>query len=181
MTQEDFAKLRQKYDSFQRFLLANGMLLSKDTEIGFWGVTPLAELYELFRRINLSQYKSFIDLGSGDGRVVLLASLFGIKAMGIEYDPWLVNSSLYIRRKLNLPHFENTKLLEEDFMKHDLSLYSMIFTHPDKPFFRDGFERKLLNELNGELIVHGWEFQPQHLNKKEEHMINGEKFMIYTR
>ena len=181
MKDEHFQKIKEKYDDFHRFLLANGRLPARDTKIGYWGVTPLSELYELFKRINLGQYKNFIDIGSGDGRVVLLASLFGIEAHGIEFDPWLANTSLFIRRRLDLPHFTNTKLLQDNFMEHNLSRYSLIFTHPDKPFYRDGFEAKLLKELNGQLIVHGWEFHPLHLKRKEEHVINGEKFIVYTR
>ncbi len=181
MKDEYFNKIKEKYDNFQRFLLENGRLPAMDTKIGYWGVTPLPELYELFKRINLGQYKNFIDIGSGDGRVVLLASIFGIEAHGIEYDQWLSNTSIFIKRRLDLPHFRKTRLLHDNFMDHDLSRYNIIFTNPDKPFFRDEFESKLLKELNGQLIVHGWEFHPQHLRKKENHIINGEKFVLYTK
>lgn len=181
MKDENFRQIKEKYDRFQSFLLKNGKLPARDTGIGYWGVTPLSELYEFFKRFNIGQYKSFIDIGSGDGRVVLLASLFGITAHGIEYDEWLSNSALMIRRKLDMPYFSNTKLMHDDFMKHDISRYSLVFTHPDKPFFRDGFEAKLLRELSGRLIVHGWEFHPQNMKRIEDHIINGEKFIVYKR
>ena len=181
MTEEYFAKIKERYDNFHRFLLANGMIPARDTGIGYWGVTPVQEVYELFKRIGLERYKSFLDLGSGDGRVVLTASLFCPDAHGIEYDEWLSNTALFIRRRIAAPHFEKTRLLQDDFMKHDLSSYDMMFTHPDKPFFRDGFESKLQRELNGVLVVHGWEFHPQHLRREDEHIINGEKFVLYRK
>jgi len=181
MYDEEFQIINENYIKFHKHLLKKGKLPQKDTGIGYWGVTPLEETYELFKRINLTRYKSFIDLGSGDGRIVLLASLFEILSHGIEYDPGLVNTSLFIRRKMNLPHFSKTKIIENDFMETDLSQYGLIFSSPDKPFYREGFEEKLLREMKGELIVHGWEFHPRNLKKKEEHVINGEKFCVYSK
>jgi len=176
-----FSTIKRKYDSFHRHLLSRGKLPQKDTGIGYWGVTPLPEAYEFFRRIGLAGMGSMIDIGSGDGRIVLLASLFGVEAHGIEYDPGLVNASIMIRRMLDLPQFAKTKIIEGDFMKHDLSRYGAVFTSPDKPFHRDGFGEKLARELTGRLMVHGWEFHPKNLSKIEEHVINGEKFCIYAR
>jgi hypothetical protein len=182
MQDEHFIKIKQKYDSFHRFLLKNGMLPHKDTPLGFWGVTPVQELYEFFKAAELHRHQKFIDLGSGDGRAVLVASLFGVEAHGLEADPWLVNVSLHIRRELGLPHFATTKFLEDNFMEYNLRGYDAVYISPDKPFHRDGFEAKLLNELNvnGRLFVHGWEFQPSFLKKQGEHIINGEKFSVYT-
>jgi hypothetical protein len=178
---KEFQILKERYDDFHRYLLTNGILPARDTGIGYWGITPLPELFELFKQIDLGSYKSMLDLGSGDGRVVLLASLFGIEAHGIEYDPWLVNTSLFIRRRLNMAQFARTKIREDNFMHRDLSCYGLVFCSPDKPFHRNGFENKLLRELSGDLIVHGWEFHPQHLQKKAEHLLNGEKFCVYHR
>jgi hypothetical protein len=180
MQEEHFARVKDKYDSFQRFLLKKGMLPHKETRLGFWGVTPAGELYDFFKQMKLQECRSFIDLGSGDGRAVLLASLFGVESHGLEFDPWLVNVSLHIRRKLDLPHFRKTKFLEKDFMQHDISGYDIIYTSPDKPFYRDGFEEKLLRELNGRLVVHSWEFHPSYLRKLNETVINGEKFTVYA-
>jgi hypothetical protein len=179
MTEEHFNKVKEQYEDFQRYLLFNGLLPARDTNIGYWGVTPIPELYELFKRVKLSDYKRLIDLGSGDGRVVLTAALFGIEAHGIEFDPWLVNTSLFIRSKIDLPHFSKTSFREDNFMNHDLAEYDILYTSPDKPFFRHSFEQKLLREMRGPLIVHGWEFHPQRLKRMDEHIINGEKFIIY--
>ncbi len=181
MDDGSFSTINRKYDDFHRHLLKHGKLPQKDTGIGYWGVTPLPEAYELFRRMDLGNLGKFIDLGSGDGRIVLLASLFGIESHGIEFDPGLVNTSLVIRRLLNLSSFSRTRIIEGDFMNHDISGFGVVFTSPDKPFHRDGLGEKISSELAGKLIVHGWEFQPQNLTKEEEHVINGEKFCIYSK
>jgi len=176
--QHKFKKLKEKYDSFQNHLLNNGKLLAKDTVIGYWGVTPLEEAFELFNVLNLQQYKNFMDLGCGDGRIVLLASLFGVEAHGIEFDRDLVHSSLLIKN--SLPGFAG-KILHDNFMDYGLEEYEIIYISPDKPFHRKGLELKLLREMQGRLVVHGWEFHPQQLKKEEEHVIGGEKFTVYTR
>jgi hypothetical protein len=178
---DHYKQVKDRYDEFLRYLLSQGILPARDTGVGYWGVTPLPELFDLFSRIRLKDCKSFMDLGSGDGRVVLLASLFGVHAHGIEYDPWLVNSSIFIRRRLNLPSFANVKIREDNFMNHDLSKFDVVYTSPDKPFHRHGFEQKLLRELTGRLVVHGWEFHPNTLYKEEQHIIGGEKFTVYSK
>jgi len=178
---DHFDAIKQKYSDFNNFLLAKGVLPARDTIIGYWGVTPLDETHELFHRINLGSHKSFVDLGSGDGRIVLLAALFGVKAHGIEFDSWLTNTSIIMKHKISLPDFSTVKFLQDNFMDHNLSQYDVVFVSPDKPFHRKGLERKLQRELNGKLIVHGWEFHPKDLQKSEEHIINGEKFCIYSK
>ena len=41
------------------------------------GPSGTQDIYDFFVKIKLERYKNFIDLGSGDGKVVLIASLFG--------------------------------------------------------------------------------------------------------
>lgn len=178
--QSHFEKVREKYVEFEQFLLKKGILLAKDTGIGYWGVTHLHPLQELFQNIEINKYNHLLDLGSGDGRVVLLASLFGIKATGVEFDDWLLNCSLDIKRKLDLPHFENVKFLKEDFMRMDIKPYDLLYISPDKPFHR-GLDQKLSKELQGKLIVHGYEFLPKALKLEKEMVFQGEKFGVWRR
>jgi hypothetical protein len=177
---EHVKAISERYAAFERFLLQNGMTLSKDTGVGFWGVTHIKDLHEVFKRIKLHEHNHLLDLGSGDGRVVLLASLFGIKATGIEVDDWLVNTSLDIKRKLKIPHFNNVTIRHDNFMGTDIADYDIIYVSPDKPFFR-GLEQKLKRELKGKLIVHSYEFHPKTLEKENEWNINGERFAVYKR
>lgn len=178
--QNHFEKIKEVYDAFEQFLLKNGRVPARDTGIGYWGITNVKDLHELFTRIELHKYSHLLDLGSGDGRVALLASIFGIKATGVEFDDWLVNTALNIKGKIALPHFENVQLLKDDFMKHNMQPYDLVYVSPDKPFFR-GLDRKIQKELQGKLIVHGYEFHPTALQLEKEWIINGDKFCVYSR
>lgn len=177
---QHFEKIKETYLEFEHALLRAGKVPFKETEKGLWGVTHLDALFELFQKLKLDTHNSFIDIGSGDGRVVLVAALFGVKALGIECDPWLVDTSLKLRRRINLPHCSKARLLEGDFMEHNLSEYNIVYCSPDKPFYRTTMEQKLLTELEGKLIVHGWEFHPQRLHRENELIVQGEKFGVYS-
>jgi len=170
--------IKERYDAFERFLLQNGQLLAKETKHGFWGVSHIETLHELFQQIELQKHAHLLDLGSGDGRVCIVASLFGVKATGIECDDWLTNTALDMKRKLGIQTGESVTFLNKNFMNHTIRTYDIIYVSPDKPFHR-GLEQKLKKELNGKLIVHGYEFHPKSLSLEKELMIHGEKFQIY--
>ncbi len=175
-----FKKIHKKYDEFETSLLKKGQLIAKDTGIGYWGVTNCRDLFNFFNEFKLKGYKNFIDLGSGDGRVVLIASLFGVKALGIEYDKWLMDCALDMKRKLDLPHFKNVSFKVDDFMQHHVGKHDVVYVSPDKPFFR-GLGKKMANELDGKLVVHSYEFHPGNLKKENEFIVNGEKFAVYSK
>lgn len=177
----NFDILKNKYDEFDKSLISQGKYLGKETEVGFWGVTPLKEAYDFFREFGLHRHQNFLDLGSGDGRIVLLASLFDIQAHGLEMDEEIIDAGINHRDQLRLPQFANTKFLQKDFLEHGIEGYDVIFISPDKPFFRSGLDRKLFSEMNGKLIVHGWEFHPPGLTLVDEKIINGEKFSVYEK
>ncbi len=181
METEHYNALEGAYDSFVKWLLRRGQLPARNTVVGYWGITPLRETRELFDRLNIGSHASLLDLGSGDGRVVLLASLYGVRAHGIEFDPALLNTAIHIKSRLNLPVFSRAGFSEGNYMDHDFSGYGVVYISPDKPLHRQGLERKLSRELKGSLIVHGWEFFPRSLRVKEQHVINGEKYIVYVR
>ena len=137
-----------------------------DTEKGFWGAAITEHIYEFFKKIKLQNYKNFIDFGSGDGKVVLIASLFGIKATGIEFDKDLIKTSKKIRDKLKL----KANFIQGDFLKHDISKYDIIFVNPDKGFEHD-LEDKLIKEMNPKtkLFVYNQIFLPRFLKKRKSY------------
>ena len=171
--------IKQAYDTFESSLLQKGMLLARDTGIGYWGVTHIPALVALFSQLKPDKQR-LLDLGSGDGRVVLLASLFGMHATGIEADDLLMNTALDMKRKIALPHFSTAQFHQDDFMKHDISVYDFLYVSPDKPFHR-GLDKKLAKELSGKLIVHSFEFLPTSLSLENEFFFHGEKFGIYKK
>lgn len=156
-----FENINKEYHSYYRSLAKKGSMPLRETEVGYWGISVADEVYELFKKINLSKYKNFLDLGSGDGRIVMIASLF-TKSAGIEFDKELHNAAVRIAQKLNI----KAELFNQDFFRLDLSKYDIIFFFPDKslPYKLD---KKFAKELKGKLIVYGPHFFKTHFLKKE--------------
>ena len=173
-----YEQIKEEYSNYYSSLLRQGKLPLRDTGIGFWGAAVSDEIIELFRRIEIHKYRSFIDLGSGDGKVVLMAALFCRKAVGIEADKELVDVSLDMRDKFLL---HNADFHHKDFMQHDISDYDLVFINPDKPLHRNGVEKKLLKELNGTLVHYGHHFQPTQLARKQSFVLNDTPVGIYSR
>ncbi len=170
-----FDAISQEYGAFVREMLRKGQLPMRSTEKGFWNPAIDAEVFEAFSKLGLNRYKSFLDLGSGDGRVSLIASLFVPRAEGVESDAELHRVAEGMKQKLNVP---NAKFHHNDFFMHDISSYDALFINPDTHFSR-GLEQKLLMEMRGDLIVLGHHFHPQPLPKKSQIEINGSLFSVY--
>ncbi|OIP31430.1 MAG: hypothetical protein COW04_09195 [Deltaproteobacteria bacterium CG12_big_fil_rev_8_21_14_0_65_43_10] len=99
----------------------------------------------------------FLDLGSGDGRVVFLASLFGAASTGIEFDEDIFNSGLKARDKLsNRFDLSKTELIRGDFFEADFSGYDVIYYFMSGSFEEKRLEEKLAKELKQEAILVGY-------------------------
>lgn len=170
-----FHKVRTFYEHYYDELKTRGIHSHKQTEKGFWVSSVGSEIFDLFRRIRLEQFKHFADLGSGDGKVAIIASLF-TESTGIECDEELVKRSIQIKEKLDL---RNLHFVKGDFLENDLSAYDILFVYPDNPLIR--LEQKLLKEFNGVLIVCGGLFLPEKLVKKRVVQINNAAFGIYRK
>ena len=169
--------LKKEYDTFYKDLLKKGKLPLWDTGKGFWGNANLFEVYHAFKKLKLNKHSTFIDLGSGDGKVVLLASLFCKRAVGIEIDPKLVKKSKEVQKKFSIT---NAIFYNNDFFDHSISEFDFTFVFPDKPMER-GLEEKMLKELQGNLIHYGKHFHPKQLRKKKRFSVNGDLFTLYSR
>ena len=171
---KDFETIKNNYDEFyNNFNKKNSKkLLIRSTKDGFFGYAILDEVFDLFKKIKLNNYKNFIDLGSGDGRVVLTASLF-TNAKGLETDEKLFELS---KRFNESSSAGNASFELKDFMQIDLSEYDAIFINPDKPFYRNHLEAKLLKEMKKDalLIVYGNHFLPSELNLKKKILAGGD-------
>jgi len=176
MNKEVFEQIKSEYDSFYKGLLRQGKLPLWSTGGGFWGGVIADEVYEAFKRIGLHNHRSFIDLGSGDGKAVLIAALFCERAVGIELDNSLFKKSMEMQRKLNIP---NAIFHNSNFYDHSISEFDVVFTYPDAPMHR-GLEKKLLNELRGKLIHYGHHFHPEHLKAEDSFLVNGNLFTVYA-
>lgn len=65
-----------------------------------------------------------IDLGSGDGRIVIAAALRGARGLGVEIDPGLVAASRVHAREAGVA--ERTRFLERDLFATDLTRADVI-------------------------------------------------------
>lgn len=100
-----------------------------DTAVGRFEATDIKSeaLLNSFHDF-LKPQARFIDLGSGDGRVVFLAALFGAKAYGIEYDARLIDISRKAQEELkDSIATDKVNFIQGDFLKHDLSQYDSMY------------------------------------------------------
>jgi cyclopropane fatty-acyl-phospholipid synthase-like methyltransferase len=65
-----------------------------------------------------------VDLGAGDGRIVIELARLGAVAVGYEINPLLVLIGNYRIKKAGLTH--NAKMLWKDFWREDLSSFDII-------------------------------------------------------
>jgi len=152
-----FNEIKEYYKEVDKKRLKNRNLIIS-TKYGVFGPSDCCAIFDLFGMLQLEKYKNFIDLGSGDGRVVLIASLF-TKATGYETDKKLNNLAKKARKDLQLIADFKT----EDYFKENLTKYDCSFIYPDKPN-DEKFKKKILSELNGMLIVYKIYF-PRYLKK----------------
>jgi len=186
-----YSSIKQKYKDYYNSFYLLGKIPIKDTKLGMWGVSSIEDVYEIFKRLDLSNStskstsksaskstsksasKSFLDLGSGDGKVVLLASLFFENVFGIECDSELFNVSNDFSKKLKI----KAEFKCSDYMNSSLSKYDWIFINPDHKL--DELEEKLLVELNGKIIVYSNIYSFSKLKKIDEFLVNGIKVLVY--
>ncbi len=177
MDEQKFQHIRRQYDLFYRALLKKGKLPMWSTEKGFWNAAPADEVYSAFKKLSLSQFRNFLDLGSGDGKVVMIASLFCKNAEGVEINRFLHDKATQMKMGFG---FNNVMLHNKDFFGHDLSPYDALFISPDTPLER-GLENKLLNEMRGRLIHYGNQFHPKRLRRENSFLLNGTLVTLYSK
>ncbi|XP_054045719.1 ATP synthase subunit C lysine N-methyltransferase isoform X2 [Rissa tridactyla] len=87
---------------------------------------------------------SLVDIGSGDGRIVIAAAKRGFKAVGYELNPWLVWYSRY--RAWRDGVHQNTKFYISDLWKVSFSRYTNVVVF-GVPQMMPELEKKLEEEL----------------------------------
>ena len=129
----------------------------KMTPAGMWACSKSEEVYDLLGQLDLEAYRHFADLGSGDGRAVLIASLL-LPATGIEADPGLVEASQAMAGRLGL---SRARFVCADCRQVDITPFDLLFVYPDKPL--DWLIKMLPENWRGHLLVYGPYFQPTEL------------------
>lgn len=106
-----------------------------------------------------------IDIGSGDGRVVIAMAKAGARAVGIEKDNKLVKLS---REYINQQHLsESAQIISENMFDHCYRRYNKVALYQLKTVMLK-LEKKLLEELpKGALIASNyWKFPNWKITKK---------------
>jgi protein-L-isoaspartate O-methyltransferase len=171
MQQSRFNQIHQLYARRRSRLIMSGKS-QRSTRLGYWAMSNPLHVFELFRKLGLENYKSFVDLGSGDGVVVAVASLF-TNATGIETDAKLHDDAVDIRKKLGLDY----TLKNSDYLEEDISQYDIIFINPDNYFHR--LEKNLVEQFKGKIIITDNIFRPLTLNPQKQVSVRGTSFSVY--
>lgn len=91
----------------------------------------------------------FLDLGSGDGRVVFLANALGADATGIEYNPQIFEISQRAAGSLeDLLDRQRLHLVQGDFFESSWSGYDVIFYFDLSSFEHHRLRKKIAQELD---------------------------------
>lgn len=115
---------------------------------------------------------TFLDLGSGDGRVVFLAAVLGAQATGLEWDKEIHAVSLDALGRLagTVPR-DSVQLRRADFFKEDFSRYDRIFYFGRGSFAEGRLAAQIARELRPGalfLLAHG-DADPPGLERVEEY------------
>ncbi len=93
----------------------------------------------------LTKKSKVIDLGSGDGKVLIeLATKHGLKATGVEINPILVKKSKNLIKSLGLS--KQITIHKQSFWKTDLSDYDVVFLYGTS-YIMEKLEQKLKKEM----------------------------------
>lgn len=91
----------------------------------------------------------FLDLGSGDGRMVFLAAALGAEAVGIEYDPEVFAVGERALTQLeDVIDVDRVELIEGDFFDHLWTGYDVIFYYDLSSFEQNRLRKKIAFELD---------------------------------
>ncbi|MCA9478212.1 MAG: class I SAM-dependent methyltransferase [Nanoarchaeota archaeon] len=151
----------------------------RDTEKGIFGVSDLEHIKEFFGQVNL--LGTFVDLGSGDGRVTILAASWAqetgndVNAIGIEFDEELVERSKKHAAKLET----DVTFLCQDYEDYDFSKVDVLFSYADHAF-SEPFVEKLKKEFKGTLYIYEGVHFPEGLKKGKIIWVDQTPIIPYT-
>ena len=117
------------------------------------------KIREMLALVKPKKGARFYDVGSGDGRIVFLASQeFGLNSIGIEFNPILV---AYCRVMAFLFRMKNARFIRGDVLKYNYGDADIIYVFMF-PFLVEALAPKLLAECKkGTIIIsHGFEIHP---------------------
>jgi hypothetical protein len=115
--------------------------------------SKIRNLEEAWDMLEIEDYdlSSFVDIGSGDGRVVRWAAGKGMHATGLEINPFLTLAARFF--SVFNPHSESIQFLHTDFNKHSFKPYDIVYMYIYKEHM-NSLKDKLFSELKpGSIII----------------------------
>ncbi|MGC9966897.1 MAG: hypothetical protein ABSE08_15950 [Syntrophobacteraceae bacterium] len=143
------------------------------TASGAWAASRPAHLFNFFKRIDLSGFGLFIDLGSGDGVASCTAGLF-TRSIGIESDPFLVSQASRAARDLKLE--ERVWFIRADFLTQGIREADCLYIYPDKPVY---VLEEVLDGWAGTLLIYGPHFPPKRFRLRKKLRCGKETMSVY--
>lgn len=130
------------------------LILSWFTKTPFYP-SKTKPLNDLFNNLVLPHFsnpssRNFIDIGSGDGRIVVWAAKRGFNAEGIEFNPFL---TLLSRALITLNRVgSRARIHNKNFNSHDFGKYNVAYLYIF-PEHMDSIENKLFTEMPKGAVV----------------------------
>ncbi len=137
----------------------------------FYAPTPMKKVKRMVGLLKLKKNARVLDLGSGDGRIVIEFAKMGYHADGIEINPFLVWRS----RVFNWWSFRNdrsaqrrTRFFCRNFWQADFSDYDLVVVYGITRIM-PRLEKKLRAELkpSAKIISHGFKFPHLKVGKED--------------
>lgn len=144
-----------------------------ETEKGIFGVSNLERVEEFLDQIETKG--TFLDLGSGDGRVAILAAKYFDNVIGIEFDEHLVKKS----KKHAQTCDSDAIFLCQDYETYDFSKVDVLFSYADHAF-SEAFVNKLIKEFDGIIYIYEGVYFPEGAKKGKTVWAGQTPIMTYT-
>lgn len=127
--------------------------------------TPEMVVEEMLKLVGLKAGEKMFDLGSGDGRIVIMAARkFGATSMGIEFDEDLYKQSMAKIKSLGLSN--KASIIHGDIMQQDYSSADVITVYL-LPLSNDKVQPLLDKQLKKgtRIVAHDFEFSGWNADK----------------
>jgi SAM-dependent methyltransferase len=91
--------------------------------------TPVDSIEQIFDDLQLTSSEKFVDLGCGDGRIVIAAAKRGMQATGVEANPALYTQSQIDAQEAGVA----ATFVVDDLVNTDLTPYTVIYMYLGAP------------------------------------------------
>jgi len=159
-----------------------GALAANDREEIPFVPTPIEVVDRMLELAEVKKGDVVYDLGSGDGRIVIRAAKkYGVRAVGIEMDSWLLDKAKQDAQAAGVSHL--VEFRSEDALKTDLSKATVVTLYM-LPWFNEAMKPRFKKFLKpgARIVAHdfgieGW--APDRIEKLPEPEIKNRGYKHY--